>query len=107
MKVVLVKYRYDDSRHCWYYCPGCNQAHTFSPAVHNWNGERDIPTVTPSLLHNNPQGHQRCHSVIKEGKIEFYSDSWHELKGKIIELPEIDPLHIDKLGFDMDLIEII
>lgn len=107
MKVILVKYRYDDSKHCWYYCPGCNIAHAFSLDVHQWNGDRNNPTVSPSLLHSNPQQHQICHSFIKDGKIQFCGDSWHDLKGQTVDLPELDHSSADKLGFDMNLIEIL
>lgn len=88
-KVIEVTYTFDGTIHCFYKCPGCNDPHAFSPKVHQWNGSRDNPTVTPSLLHSNPQGHHTCHSYITNGRIRFLGDCWHILKGQTVDLPEL------------------
>lgn len=79
---------YDKTEHIAYNCPGCKYEHAFSPNVHKWDGDYDAPTVSPSLLHSNPQGHHTCHSFIRQGKIEFLGDCWHDLKNQTVELPE-------------------
>lgn len=101
MKVALLRY-YDGTEHCWYFCPGCQHAHAFSPSVHKWNGDRERPTVTPSLLHSNPQNVGRCHSFITDGMIAFCGDCDHDLKNQTVPLGDIDPSL-----FDADVVTII
>jgi hypothetical protein len=52
---------------------------TFSPSLNTWYGGDDdeIP------LH-------RCHSFIRNGRIEFLPDCTHALAGQTVDLPEID-----------------
>ena len=35
-------------------------------------------------------GCQRCHSFVRDGKIRFLADSYHELAGQTVDLPEVD-----------------
>lgn len=95
MKVVTIKHVWDGTIHCHYLCPGCGYVHAFSPKVHAYNGDGNNPTISPSLLHNNPQGHHTCHSYIKNGMIQFLDDCWHTLKGKTVELPQYDESKLD------------
>lgn len=70
-----------------YNCPGCGYEHAFSLRKHEFNGDLNNPTVMPSLLEkNNPA--RVCHSYITDGKIAFQGDSWHELKGQTVDLPD-------------------
>lgn len=102
MKVVLLKYGDTESIHCYYLCPGCNYHHAFNPNIHKWNGDRERPTVSPSLLNSNPANYHTCHSFITDGNIQFCGDSWHDLKNKTVPLPDVD---ISK--FDLSFITII
>lgn len=81
--------------HFW--CPGCKCLHFFQTrpvngrAVWSFNGDIENPTVKPSIL----TGHKnftenRCHSYITDGKIQFLADCHHELKGKTVDLQDID-----------------
>lgn len=84
-----------------------------------WNGSLTQPTFSPSLLvrtgHYCNPGEQlgncwcdyaerfpdeshpvrcecyRCHSFIRDGRIQFLSDCTHALAGQTVDLPEIDP----------------
>ena len=80
----------------------------------SWNGSLERPTFSPSILVNPhetvraeiPEGlhgesltqfldsHRvmtpRCHSFVRDGRIEFCSDSEHALAGKTVDLPEIE-----------------
>lgn len=86
------------------------------PPVWSWNGDADAPSFSPSILcftddpeddHGNPLPAPRritlCHYFIKRGSemhdrganldpaksyIDFCGDSPHELRGKIVELPD-------------------
>ena len=88
-------------------CPGCEQQHQIwtgngpGPAW-QFNGDVESPTFSPSLLvRMGPKcdenglrltgaPDQRCHSFIRDGKIEFLGDCSHALAGQTVELPEVD-----------------
>jgi len=76
----------------WFFCPGCEEAHavrvmsTGGGSVWEWNGSEEAPTFSPSLLCT---GVGRCHSFIKDGKIQFLNDCSHALAGKTVPLPEL------------------
>lgn len=69
--------------HCWFYCPGCQEAHLFEVPTWSFGGDYEKPTFSPSLLLPG-----KCHLYLQEGKITFLSDSTHELRGRVIDLPE-------------------
>jgi len=80
----------------------------------SWNGSYDRPTFSPSILvmpHetvrvNIPDGlssqalteflfeHRvmtpRCHSFVRDGRIEFLSDCTHALAGQTVDLPDFE-----------------
>lgn len=79
-------------------CPGCNGIHMVTvekdediPEVPTWqwNGDVEKPTFSPSVnvYANTPS--RRCHSFVVDGKITFLNDSFHELKGKTVELGDV------------------
>lgn len=72
------------------WCPGCEDYHV----LRGWrfNGDLVSPTFEPSLLvsYKDERGAVevgRCHSYIRDGRIEFLDDSTHKLKGQTVELP--------------------
>ena len=98
-------------------CPGCNQSHTVRISGENawkWNGSVEDFTLQPSVLfqsgHFDPYRRQekpcwctynveypdepasfkcvRCHSFITDGKIQFLTDSTHNLVGQTVEIPD-------------------
>jgi hypothetical protein len=78
-------------------CPGCgygHHVHTKKPnesgAMWQFNGDLDKPTVSPSLLVFKDYPARRCHSFIRDGKIQFLSDCFHVLAGQTVEIPEWD-----------------
>lgn len=79
--------------HFW--CPGCNIAHgiRYNPGgedthVWEWNGDREKPTISPSILVQGGSYNHVCHSFVRDGQIQFLSDCTHELAGQTVELPE-------------------
>lgn len=85
-------------------CPGCDDLHTVIVVrrpdqpdwpVWEWNGSLDRPTFHPSILLNgraeciNPAV-PRCHSFVRDGRIQFLDDCSHALAGKTVDLPEIE-----------------
>lgn len=85
-----------------FYCPGCKVGHYIvteasgGRPVWTWNGSYDRPTVSPSIrvmysgadagVDGAPQ--KCCHFFVREGQIEYCSDSTHELSGKTVPMEE-------------------
>lgn len=81
-------------------CPGCGREHyvpTVGPHAWGFNGDEERPTFTPSILVYASQRWEdgkaiptpRCHSFVRDGRIEFCGDSEHALAGKTVDLPEV------------------
>lgn len=90
MKLHLLRAKDDQYENDIYvfHCPGCKNAHPFHVPRWTWNGSMDQPTFSPSLLCNQHDEKSRCHSFVRDGKIEFLSDCHHELAGKTVEIPD-------------------
>lgn len=93
------------------YCPGCDDLHDVEIAPENnphweWNGDRDRPTIVPSILRtgvqwpegehfHKPRHHVAagepifCHSFVTDGNWVFLSDCTHDLAGQTLPLPEL------------------
>jgi len=99
-------------------CPGCKEEHVVTVSGKNpiwtWNGSLDAPTFNPSVLVTSGhyvQGEEgkpcwctynaehpdkpapfhcfRCHSFVRDGRIQFLSDCMHELAGQTVNLPDV------------------
>jgi len=88
-----------------FYCPGCRSHH--GPRVGRtvvddqpfwrWNVSVMKPTLSPSILVTSPRTsngeptgtERRCHSFVRDGKIEFLTDSTHALAGQTVPLEPI------------------
>lgn len=91
MKIATLYGNEDDTRLA-IWCPGCNDLHgpcVKGPNAWQWNGSLEKPTLSPSILINKDKPESRCHSFVKEGKIQFLNDCFHELKGQTVPLPEL------------------
>lgn len=93
------------------FCPGCQMLHELriapDPKPWGFNGDYQKPTFTPSLLvrgtipitdeeHKVLMGGGTitprpfvCHSFIKDGQIQYLTDSTHSLAGQTVDLPEV------------------
>ena len=93
MKLHLLS-KVDETIDYIFRCPGCGCGHRvrISGPGHNWqwNGSLKLPTFSPSILVNPDFPMGRCHSFVRDGKIQFLADSWHGLKGLTVEIPEWD-----------------
>jgi len=90
-----------------FWCPGCDDLHMVSDA---WQVSGAGPTLTiqPSvlvyehkkLIDEDLEGHDllapwnitmapRCHSFVRNGHIEYLSDSTHRLAGQTVALPPL------------------
>lgn len=79
----------------WFQCPGCKGGHSFrvrgDPSkgpVWQWNGDLEKATFSPSLLCNADEPDSRCHSFVRDGKIQFLDDCFHALRGQTVDVPE-------------------
>ena len=80
-----------------FHCPGCGRDHPFVVPRWSWNGSLDKPTFSPSLIVDRGTPRQ-CHVIVTDGKIQFCSDCFHSLAGKIVEMPDWD--EEKKMAFD-------
>jgi hypothetical protein len=96
-------------------CPGCkdrfHEVRITGPNSWGWNGSLESPTFTSSVLMTS--GHygsssptcwctynaahpddpssficERCHSFVRDGKIQFLADCSHSLAGQTVEIPD-------------------
>lgn len=98
MKVQPIGEPFQGKQSYRFVCPGCAQydepgstlhaTHVFN-STWSYNGDGNKPTVSPSILVTN-HDEKRCHSFIREGRIEFLSDCSHAMAGQTVELPEVD-----------------
>ncbi len=79
-------------------CPACGCGHLFytnhpdKKHDHNWtfDGNLDSPTFSPSMLVYPSHNQKRCHSFVRNGKIQFLNDCGHQMAGQTVELPDMD-----------------
>ncbi len=80
-----------------FFCPGCQSSHIIGP---DWqfDGNLERPTIAPSILvqgvadaFGDPPDPTPtiCHSFVRDGRIEFLTDSIHALAGQTVDLPEV------------------
>jgi hypothetical protein len=106
MSALSAKLRKLEGGRIAFWCPGCDGAHAvnvFEPAHPRWtySGDPETPTFGPSIrvTYNGPDagqvresGHRAppacCHFFVRNGMMEFCSDSTHALAGKTVPLPD-------------------
>lgn len=81
-----------------FHCPGCEETHAYWLAhpggrkgpIWEFNGNPDAPTFSPSLRVRSFRHDKEtcCHLFVREGQIEYCSDSTHGLAGKIVPMVE-------------------
>jgi len=80
-----------------FWCPGCDSVHRVDDT---WSVDPTAVTINPSVLVNGADlgkptepmqpWNMRCHSFVKDGKIQFLDDCDHKLKGQTVELPYVE-----------------
>lgn len=84
----------DSPDHYVFRCPGCDKRHVIDSRW-DFNKDMDKPTFSPSYLlrgrfwTNGQWADIRCHSYIKNGRIQFLKDCTHSLAGTTVELPDL------------------
>lgn len=79
----------------YFHCPGCNMLHPYRVKgeapnpIWTFNGNFEKPTFTPSLLVFKDDPGSRCHLFMTDGKLQYCSDSWHDLAGTTVAMVDI------------------
>lgn len=74
------------------WCPGCQDVHmprVSGPGAWEWNFDLEKPTLSPSIMVDRGREDRQCHSFMQNGQWHFLPDCHHELRGKIVDLPEL------------------
>lgn len=103
----LVQSYKDDAKVMHFMCPACRKhhhVHISGPGGWEWNLNKELPTLTPSIrvamtIYDKDENDNiiqstirqvECHSWITNGKIKFFNDCYHDMAGtKWHELPDI------------------
>lgn len=90
-----------------FFCPGCDSYHEIAVGVGpgprwTWNEDAERPTFSPSILVTYPANpdadddfkewrtERRCHSFVRDGRIQYLGDCTHALAGQTVDLPEME-----------------
>lgn len=81
----------------YFHCPACEFIHCVrvrgeQPLWTVSGVEEDKPTVSPSILAY--ADNFRCHSFVREGRIQFLGDCTHKLAGQTVDLPDLDKVRV-------------
>lgn len=101
MKARILTDQNETERHLLFWCPGCEEAHSFRVAGPEgrprwtWDGNLESPTCDPSLrvyTYDKQSGRgdiTKCHLNLTAGKLVYHGDSPHALKGQTVDLPDL------------------
>lgn len=102
MSKLLFKREYENGEtSITFWCPGCDGGHTIfvgGAETWTWNGDDEKPTFNPSVLANGTPSagsdewnakHPRCHSFVRDGMIQYLSDSNHALAGLTVPMEKL------------------
>ena len=69
-----------------YWCEGCGHAHIVPAERWHWNGDREKPTLDPSVRHfyTHPETKKEitvCHYMLQGGVLKYCGDCQHQYKG--------------------------
>jgi len=101
----MAKVKITEKGYVHWKCQGCG-LHHYVPTkadiedrggnhpVWGFNGSTESPSLSPSIRVQCKTGDEQkplcCHFFIRDGKQDFCGDCTHELKGKMVELKDID-----------------
>ena len=71
-----------------FFCPGCKINHNVNNKW-DFNDDFEKPTFSPSVLVNPDIEKYRCHFFVRNGRIQYLTDCYHELRGQTIDMVEI------------------
>lgn len=71
----------------YWHCVACGCGHGAN-STWTFNGVYESPTFAPSFLATFGDD-RRCHTFIRNGKIEYLTDCTHEFAGKVIDMVDV------------------
>lgn len=83
----------------WHYCPACKTEHPL-PDKWTFDGNAERPTFSPSFRQFPGDPKRECHYFVRQGVIEYCSDSPHELAGQNVQMPHLEPWAESDEGID-------
>lgn len=80
--------------HVFYWCPGCKTNHQIKTPHWSFNNDLEKPTFSSSILvmYDNERK-KTCHHFVRDGKIEYLDDCYHELKSTTVLMEDFDGSH--------------
>lgn len=97
MRAIPVRDQYGNPCGWMIDCPACECSHHFDSRW-TFNGNQERPTFAPSMLvHEWPheptepgfRKQMRCHSFVRDGRIQYLDDCTHAMKGQTVDLPDM------------------
>jgi len=98
MSEILMTTEFDGGTKLIFWCPGCRCCHGVDIRTDGkrpswtWNGDKNNPTIAPSVLvFNVIKGKRRtvCHLFVREGQIQYLTDCQHKYNGKTIPMEPV------------------
>ena len=83
-----------------YWCPACQRYHWVSCSHWIMLGSPDDPTVVPAFTFEGKARASVCHHMISHGRLYYFEDSSHELRGKWVDMQELPASPVAQLSFD-------
>lgn len=65
-----------------------------NPQAWQWNGNREKPTITPSLLNRHVDHDTEipfvCHLFVTDGMVQYLGDCTHKLAGQTVPIKNLE-----------------
>jgi hypothetical protein len=74
-----------------WWCPGCLSHHAVDRRWSVSEPETAAPSIVPSVVVRDSSGRVACHSLIRAGVIEFFSDCAHPWAGNSLPMEPFEP----------------
>jgi hypothetical protein len=111
ISLILRNWAHEDKQGLFWWCPGCNSAHSIKTSAGGWtyNNNPESPTFYPSVLVTGteptipyeewkswfasnpdqplPSAPTICHSFVTDGKMQFLGDCTHALANTTHKIP--------------------
>lgn len=78
-----------------YFCPGCGDYHFLNKRSFSLYGTTEYPTISPNvtvlgLKKRDGTIRNFCRHMIRNGKIRYYDDSEHDLRGQVVDMLPVE-----------------
>lgn len=96
MPKVVFSNEFEGRKHYHFFCPACQNPHSFSVPSWTFNDDFEKPTIGGSIgVYKKDLSAFECHSFVSDGKITFCDDSTgHNVRGTV-DLPEVPDIYLN------------